>query len=223
MFLAKLTKILIATTLIILTQLSYAEITVGNTSQQSSGGATASFNHNLATATNRVVVVGVSIEAEGKVGRTTSITYGGVAMHGVQNSFASIKPDNFAISTEFFYLDDGELPTSGNQNIQIAHDGSDISAGALQLNGVNQSSPDAVATHAINSLSSISASITTLTANTLLLDVIAGGHPTNQHSYKSVLVRLAIGERLQRVAKAAVVPANWVPQAAILNNGVPAV
>ena len=183
MFLAKLTKILIAISLIVLTQLSYAEITMGNTSQQSSGGTTASFNHNLTTATNRVVVVGISIEAEGKVGRATNITYGGVTMHEVPNSFASIKPGNFSISTEFFYLDDGELPTSGNQNIQITYDGSDVSAGALQVNGVVQSSPQA-ATSAANSPSNTSTSINTSSTNNLLIDIVGGGHPSDRGQFQ---------------------------------------
>ena len=157
-------------------------ITLGASSQQSGGTSSISFPHNLSSNSNRAVVVGVSIEANGNVGRTISITYGGVVMHPIPDSFALIKPGSYAMSTELFYLLEAELPNSGNQAILISHDGSDVNAGALQLNGVKQAAPDAAATSAVSSPSTISTNITTLSNNALLLDVIGGGHPEGRAS-----------------------------------------
>ncbi|MEE9350836.1 MAG: DUF1566 domain-containing protein [Thiotrichaceae bacterium] len=166
--------------LLLLTQYSHAAITIGSASQQQAKTSSINFNHTLASGTNRIIVVGVSIEGNGNIGRTTSITYAGVAMHVIPSSLSSLLSSGFAISSELFYLTDTELPASGSQTIQITHDGTNINAGALQLNGVVQGNPEAVATNAIKSPSSISASINTLTANTLILDVAAGGHPDDR-------------------------------------------
>ncbi|MEE9351931.1 MAG: DUF1566 domain-containing protein [Thiotrichaceae bacterium] len=163
-----------------LTTNTYAEISVGSTSQQSGGIDPISLNHNLLAGNNRAVVVGVSIEAKGLIGRATDITYGGVAMHAIPNSLASIQPGNYSNSTELFYLLESELPVVGSKTIQIVHNGNDISAGVVQLNGVRQTGVEGVATNAASYPASISTSITTLTANALLLDVVGGGSSSGQ-------------------------------------------
>ena len=181
----KISSIFITLLLLILTPSLYVEITVAAASQQSTNSGSMSFSHDLSSGSNRAVVIGVSIEANGNIGRTTSITYGGVVMHPIPSSFASINPGSYAISTELFYLLEAELPASGSQIILISHDGNDATSGALQLIGVKQTTPEAVATHALTSSSSISASLSTLTANALLVDIAGGGHPQGRASLQA--------------------------------------
>ncbi len=176
----QISHLLLTATLFCITQNSYASVTVGSSSQQSGGAGILNFNHQLTTGDNRTVVVGVSLEAKGYIARTANITYGGVTMHAIPNSFAFLKPGSTSISSELFYLIDTELPSTGGHAIQVAHNATNISVGAVLLKGVVQGSPEAVATNAVDSPSSLSTSINTLTADSLLLDVTSGGHPTDR-------------------------------------------
>ncbi len=151
-----------------------------NTASGSTGNTTLTINHELLAGQSRIVVVGISVEDSQGVGRTTSITYGGLPMHAIAGSLSTTVSGGTSIITELYYLLESELPGTGNTTLSITHNGNDISAGVTLLGGVQQSTPDTVSISSALTPTQISTSITTTIAGSMIVDVIGGGHPQNR-------------------------------------------
>ncbi len=150
-------------------------ITVGNSSFGEDDDGSLSFTHTLASGSNRVVVVGVAIETRDSNASVDSITYGGVNMTPIAGS-KHFYDYGYANMTQLFYVRESDLPNDGNNTVSISHDGEEILAGAVTLNNVDQSGPEAVASNHEYEPSTLSTSITTLTDNAILIDVVSGGN-----------------------------------------------
>ncbi|MEE9303821.1 MAG: hypothetical protein V3U84_08540, partial [Thiotrichaceae bacterium] len=151
-----------------------------NTASGSTGNTTLTINHELLAGQSRIVVVGISVEDSQGVGRTTSITYGGLPMHAIAGSLSTTVSGGTSIITELYYLLESELPGTGNTTLSITHNGNDISAGVTLLGGVQQSTPDTVSISSALTPTQVSTSITTTIAGSMIVDVIGGGHPQNR-------------------------------------------
>ena len=139
------------------------------------------WSHTLGTGTSRMMVIEVgssdsSAASPDAAAVVTGVYFNGVYATPVPNSMYNGGTTGMS-QTQLFYLTDAELPTSaGTYTVEVDLTGSvsGIQAGAISLFGVNQGPPEAVVTNRITSgtTTSLSTSITTLTNNDLVVDVI---------------------------------------------------
>jgi polygalacturonase len=143
-----------------------------------------SWQHTLGTGTNRAVIIAVgsadSTASPDASAVVTSVLFNGVYATPVPNSLIYGGTSGM-VQTQLFYLLDSELPAAGTYTVQVNLAGSiaGLSAGAVSLFGVNQGGPDAVAaSKATTGVDAISTSITTVTNNDWILDVVEDNNVT---------------------------------------------
>ena len=144
----------------------------------SSGRTSLSWTHTIGSGTNRILVIGVSVANGNKtVPAVTSVVCNGVMATAVPNSEVHGGGTGI-IETQLFFVLNGNLPSSGSFPITVTFQSgvTGAAAGSVSLFGVNQSAPEAVATHVDTSgADSISTVITTHTAGAWVLDVVGSG------------------------------------------------
>jgi prepilin-type N-terminal cleavage/methylation domain-containing protein len=155
--------------------------TIASDSQSSAyaGDATSlTFSHTIGGGSDRVLVVGVSIETCGPYATVSSITYGGKSLSYL-NSAQVTSSNDCRGRVELYYLLEANMPGAGPFNVVVTATGScdALAAGAISLTGVAQQAPEASNTHANDAQTSISTSITTLTNGAWLVDAVHSGNP----------------------------------------------
>jgi len=148
----------------------------------SSGSAsTLSWSHTLGAGSSRGLIIAVgetdSVASPDQYAVVSSVTYNGIYATPLPNSVVYGGTSGM-VQTQLFYLLDSELPAAGTYTIQVTLAGSiaGISAGAVSLFGVNQGPPEVVTTNKNTSGADlITSSITTLTNNAWIVDVVEDG------------------------------------------------
>lgn len=133
-----------------------ATIKYDNSSSSSSATSPFSFNHTIGNGTNRVLIVGISIEDTGTVA-PTSVTYNGVAM----SSIGSIA--NGINKLYLYQLLESSMPVAGTYSISVTLSGNPTSGAiveAISLWNVDPKGYTTYATNTVNSNSNITLNIT---------------------------------------------------------------
>lgn len=163
-------------------------ITLDSVSKGKSSSATntISWTHTLGTGTQRAVVIEVgsadNVASPDANAQVTSVLFNGVYATPIPNS-EIYGGTSGMVQTQLFYLTDAELPaTAGNYTVQVNLTGAiaGFQGGAISLFGVNQGPPEAVVTHRdTTGADLISTSITTLTDNAWIIDVVEDNNVTS--------------------------------------------
>src|SRR6185295_3378030 len=145
----------------------------------STGRTSLSWAHAIGGGADRILLVGVAIEDTTTTdANITSVTFNGTALLPVPNSKRSGGGTGI-IQTQLFYLLSGSLGAAGSRTITVTTQGpvDGITAGAVSLAGVNQSTPQNAATNVDTSgADSISTGITSAAANSWIVDVVGSGN-----------------------------------------------
>lgn len=145
-----------------------------------SGQSSLSWEHAIASGTDRVLVVGVAIEDESTTDAAiTSVTYRGVALTSVPGSKRSGGGTGI-VQTQLFYLLDAAAGGGGTGTVIVTTLGpvAGLCAGAVSLSGVSQVSPQSVATNVDTSgFDAISTNLPADAAGSWVVDVVASGKP----------------------------------------------
>jgi polygalacturonase len=158
-------------------------ITQDAVSHASSTGAagTLSWTHTIGSGVNRAMVIAVgeadSVASPDQYATVTSVTFNGIYATPIPGSMVYGGTSGM-VQSQLFYLLDSELPAAGTYTVQVNLTGTigGISAGAVSLAGVSQGPPEAVTTNKNTSGANlISTSITTLTNNAWVVDVLEDG------------------------------------------------
>ena len=157
------------------------EDAVSHAASTTATASSLSWTHVLGNGPSRAIVIAVgeadSIPSPDQYAVVTSVTFNGVYATPIPNS-TIYGGTSGMVQTQLFYLLESELPAAGTYTIQVNLAGSiaGISAGAVSLIGVSQGPPEAVATNRNTSGADlISTSITTLTNNAWVVDVVEDG------------------------------------------------
>jgi len=154
---------------------------VSHAATTAASASTLSWQHTLGTGSNTAVVIEVgeasSVGSPDPYSAISSVTFNGVYATLVPNSIINGGTSS-SEQTQLYYLLASELPAAGTYTVQVNLAGSieGITAGAISLFGVNQGPPEAVATNRNDAGgSTITDSITTLSNNAWIVDVVEGG------------------------------------------------
>jgi len=133
-----------------------------------------SFSHTIGSGSNRLLVVGISIEHSASGPTVGSITYNGQPLTKIDSR--GITSDYYG-RAELWYMLESGLPSAGTYNIVVNTPSSpeELIAGAISLNGVAQQAPEAKAESSADYVDTISSSITTLTDGAWLVDAVHSG------------------------------------------------
>ncbi|MBN1793027.1 DUF2341 domain-containing protein [Candidatus Woesearchaeota archaeon] len=143
-----------------------------------SASTTLSWAHTIGGGSNRLLVVGVAAEdATSAQTDVTGVTYNSVAMMPLNEE---VTGSSYYENVELWYMLESDLPAAGSHTIQVTIGGNaeDIIGGAVSLSGVAQQAPEANTTNEDNQAGNayIYTSITTLTDNAWLVDVVGSGN-----------------------------------------------
>ena len=180
-----MTRLMTLLFLSLVTVLSQAEITVRDSAQGSDASGALQLQHNLKPGSNRIILVGVSLEGAGAIGQVSDIRYGDVEMSLVPNSLIAKQTGSYSIMTAWYQLLDAALPADGEQTLNLKYQASDITAVLVQIDGVDQSENYQVNTDSSSSTSSLTSDILTTSANNIVVDIIGGGHPQSKASFST--------------------------------------
>ena len=154
-------------------------IAIDSQSSGSADGASSlTFSHTIGGGSNRILVVGVSIETCNPYETVSSITYGGKTLTYLNS--AQVTSSNACRGrVELYYLLEADMPGAGPFNVEVNATGScdALAAGAISLTGVAQQAPEVSNTNANDAQTSISTNITTLTDGAWLVDAVHSGNP----------------------------------------------
>ena len=144
----------------------------------SATASTLSWQHTLGAGGSRAVVIAVgqtdTLASPDPSSVVTSVLFNGVYATPVLNSIINGGTSG-SVQTQLFYLLEPELPPAGAYTVTVNLAGSvaGIQAGAVSFIGVNQGPPEAVVTTRNTSGADlISATITTLTNNAVVVDMV---------------------------------------------------
>jgi len=131
---------------------------------------TVSWSHTVANQSNRVLVVGVTAEYTSNSCQASTVTYGGQSLTKIAQTVTT--NSSYECASLWYLL----APTVGTNTITVTYQTSmaDMSAGAVSLYNVKQAAPDASNSSFSNS-SATSTSVTTLSAQSWVVDVFASG------------------------------------------------
>ena len=134
----------------------------------------ASFSHTIGSGSNRLLVVGISMEHDASGPSVSSITYNGQPLSKIDSR--GITNDYYG-RAELWYSLEANLPSAGTYTIVVNTPTApeELIAGAISLNGVAQQAPEAKAESSADYLDTISTSITTLTDGAWLVDAVHSG------------------------------------------------
>ena len=154
-------------------------IAIDSQSSGSADGASSlTFSHTIGGGSNRILVVGVSIETCNPYETVSSITYGGKTLTYLNS--AQVTSSNACRGrVELYYLLEADMPGAGPFNVVVTATGwcDALAAGATSLRGVAQQAPEVSNTNANDAQTSISTNITTLTDGAWLVDAVHSGNP----------------------------------------------
>ena len=154
-------------------------IAIDSQSSGSADGASSlTFSHTIGGGSNRILVVGVSIETCNPYETVSSITYGGKTLTYLNS--AQVTSSNACRGrVELYYLLEADMPGAGPFNVVVTATGwcDALAAGAVSLRGVAQQAPEVSNTNANDAQTSISTNITTLTDGAWLVDAVHSGNP----------------------------------------------
>jgi uncharacterized repeat protein (TIGR02543 family) len=151
---------------------------VSSSSHPSGSVTSLSWSHTLGSSSDRVVVVGLSLEDTNTADLAATVKFNGVTMTPVSNQI-TVGSSTF-LRTQLYYLLNSSLPASGTYTVSVTFGGSvnGVTAGAISLSGVAQAAPEATATNSSTSASSLSTNINVLTAGAWVVDAVASGAST---------------------------------------------
>jgi prepilin-type N-terminal cleavage/methylation domain-containing protein len=140
----------------------------------SSWQTSTSFSHTIGSGSNRLLVVGISIEHSASGPSVSSITYNGQPLSKIDSR--GITNDYYG-RAELWYGLEASLPSAGTYTIvvNIPTAPEELIVGAISLNGVAQQPPEAKAESSADYLDTVSTSITTLTDGAWLVDAVHSG------------------------------------------------
>ena len=154
-------------------------IAIDSQSSGSAAGASSlTFSHTIGGSSNRILVVGVSIETCNPYETVSSITYGGKTLTPL-NSAQVTSSNSCRGRVELYYLLEADMPGAGPFNVVVTATGlcDAVAAGAISLTSVAQQAPEASNTNANDAQTTISTNITSLTDGAWLVDVVHSGNP----------------------------------------------
>ena len=127
-----------------------------------------------------MLVVGVTAEASSSSAvDVASVTYNGIALaKQIDESIASTG-GGFTSKVEIWVLDEVRLPTAGTYQVVVTFQGTvaETASGAISLEGVDQSSPEATASNSSLLQQSIATNIVTQSPSAWVVDVVHAGTP----------------------------------------------
>ncbi len=134
------------------------------------------FSHAIGSDSNRILLVGVSIEHNATGPAVTSITYDGQALAKID---AQEVGSGYIGRAELWYLLEADLPSTGSYSVVVTTSATceDLSAGAISLAYVAQQAAEATAKGSNEGPDTITTNITTLTDGAWIVDVIENGEP----------------------------------------------
>jgi pectate lyase len=139
-----------------------------------------SWTHELGAATNRVIVVGVTLEHHGHGLPATTVLFNGTPMSAVPGGVADASTRGHQLQrTQLFYLLDAALPPQGAYPVVVSV--SDrvgaLAGGSISLFGLAQQPPEAVAVAATDGPEpDLSTSLTTLSAQAWIVEAVGADH-----------------------------------------------
>ncbi len=149
-------------------------------STSTQGSDTNTWNHVLGAGSDRKVIVGCHAE-DGSDSDTVvaSVTYNAVAMTKIDGSEIVHRPAGSSNRTTMFYMDEASLPAAGTHEIIVTFESGTASSwgGAVSLFGAASGAPEVDET-GTSTQTGITTTITTLTANALLVDCVGYGNST---------------------------------------------
>jgi VCBS repeat-containing protein len=134
-------------------------------------GTTLSWSHTVANQPLRMLVVGVTAEfATNNLCQASAVTFNGVALTKIAERVTTAT--NFACAS-LWYL---TAPPVGTFTVAVTYQSTITTktAGSVSLNNVKQAAPDA-SNGALNDTGAASTSLTTLVANSMVVDVFSSG------------------------------------------------
>ena len=154
----------------VLSGISFDDYSTTSSSWQTS----TSFSHTIGSGSNRLLVVGVSIEHNASGPTVSSITYNGQPLTKIDSR--GITTDYYG-RAELWYSLEASLPSAGTYNIVVNTPTApeELIAGAVSWDGLAQQAPEAKGESSAGSQDTISTSITTLTDGALLVDAVHSG------------------------------------------------
>ena len=133
-----------------------------------------SFSHTIGSGSNRLLVVGISMEHNASGPSVSSITYNGQPLSKIDSR--GITNDYYG-RAELWYGLETNLPSAGTYTIVVNTPTApeELIAGAISLNGVAQQAPEAKAESSADYMDTVSTGITTLTDGAWLVDAVHSG------------------------------------------------
>ncbi len=175
-------KILLAVALLMSSRVAHAAITFDSASgaaSTSTGTTSIAWSHTIGSGTDRFLLVGVAVEdATTTDANVTSVTYNGVGLTAVPGSKVSGGGSGI-IQTELFYGIGSGLGAAGPHSLTVTFQGpvDGVSASGVSFFGVSQAAPEAaVARTDTSGADTISSTVTTRSANALVVDVVGSGN-----------------------------------------------
>jgi prepilin-type N-terminal cleavage/methylation domain-containing protein len=155
--------------------ITYDSVSTGTASYTT----TETFSHTIGSGTNRVLVVGVTLEDCDDYPSVTGITYNGQPLTHI-DSGQVISGNGCGGRAELWYLLEADLPSAGPYNVVVSTSGTfdELAAGAISLANVAQQAPEASNSSSNDAQTTISTNITTLTDGAWLVDVVHSGNET---------------------------------------------
>ena len=140
---------------------------------------TVTFNHTIGSGSNRVLVVGATIEDCDNYPSVSGVTYNGQPLTYI-DSGQVISGSGCGGRAELWYLLEADLPSAGTYNVRVNTSGTfdQIVAGAISLENVAQQAPEASDSNANDAQTTITTNITTFTDGAWLVDVVHSGNAT---------------------------------------------
>ncbi|MDQ3195170.1 MAG: hypothetical protein M3Q32_02020 [Pseudomonadota bacterium] len=150
-------------------QTAFAAITIGNTSFGDSGGGALSFSHTVGAGSNRVLIVGISIDRTTMVNVISSVTYGGTTLTNIGNTAGSSNTMRISLWRLV-------NPAVGTANVVVTPSINNIKyvAGAVSYFGVDQTTPLGSFAAATGGSGTPTVNVSSA-ANDLVVDVVAVG------------------------------------------------
>jgi pectate lyase len=130
-----------------------------------------SWTHTLGAGPNRLLVVGVTVDACGPRVPEPAVTFNGVALAPVPGGTAG----SSGLRTQLFYLLEAGLPPAGRYVVLVSlpHHAGGLAGGAISMVGLAQAPPEAVAATASDRPArSVSSTLTTLTPQAWILETV---------------------------------------------------
>lgn len=137
------------------------------------------FSYNIPSGTNRILFV--LIESEATSGDVSTVTYNGVTL---TKAVDAVVGTTTLLNVEIWYLLETNLPASGSYTVSVTFTAAQaaVVVCAMSVSGLKQNITEPEAINSTTNAAAntyISTSITTLTDNALVIDVVGSGNPVS--------------------------------------------